>query len=676
MNKTDEIEVMTNREVALEILANRAKNFSPKKIFEILREADEQYTNEGDSFVSDAEYDALRLLAESTFPTDPYFLGIGSSVRGDKIRLPYKMGSLDQVQVGELNNWLKSKNGFKRNFVITDKMDGVSVLLVYGDDGKLQIALTRGDGYQGQDITRHVVNIPSVPKKIGGCLSVRAEIIFSESTFKKIQDKVTRQDGTPFKNPRNAIAGILNHKTVNKIACENMTVFAYSIMGNDLIPLSKERQLKYLSIQGFTIVGYEKIHQSEMTENYLENKIVERKLKLDFAIDGIVVEFNNEDKRKELESDELNPAYAFKYKILDSDNIRTVIVKGVEWNMSKHGYAKPKIKLQPFDLQGVTISNTTGFNAKYIKDNNIGEGTTVKMTRSGDVIPYILEVISGTVADMPKNMDDYEWSENDVDLILKNKNTDEIKIKQLVSWATSMGIDGLKAGSVEKMFEFGYKTPSQLVLLPESLWVHIIGKNGSKIFKSIRTVLNPIELSKLMGSYPSFGVGIGVRKIKLLLDSNPTLSLKILDGKLTQVDVESADTFEEKSAVKVMEGYHQFMDFLKEIDGTYSIMTVKQTGTKFKDQTICFTGFRDKELQQRVEDEGGTVSSSVSKNTTLLVALDPHSQSGKVLRAEELGVKIMGKEEFEKLMPVPNMTKSVSLNDMGDSKDLGQFFEF
>jgi NAD-dependent DNA ligase len=664
---------MTNKELAIKVI-NGDLEGSPNaisiQVFNILREVDDLYTNDGDSYLTDAEYDKLRLVAQKFWPSDPYFMGVGSSVREDKVKLPFKMGSLDQVQVGELDNWLKSKKGFKRNFVITDKMDGVSVLLVYDSNGDFQMALTRGDGYQGQDITRHVKLIPDVPKKVTGRLVVRAEIIFAESTFKKIQNKVTRQDNTPFKNPRNAIAGLVNHKTVNELACKNMTVFAYSTFGMN--ELSKAKQLIFLENQGFRVVGFEKVCQQKMTEDFLKNKISERKNVLDFAIDGIVVEFNNEYKRNELESDDLNPAYAFKYKVLDSDNIREAKVVGVEWNLSKHGFAKPKVKLEPFDLQGVTISNATGFNAKYILDNNIGAGSIVKITRSGDVIPHILEVVKSTKADMPDNINNYYWTDNEVDLVIKNKDTDEIKQKQLVSWATSMGIDGLKAGTVEKVFAVGYKTPADLVTLSKSLWVHLIGRNGEKIFNSIRKVLNPIDLHKLMGSYPSFGVGIGVRKVKLLLDSDPLLSTKILDGKLNRLDIVGAGGYDEKSADKVIDGYGEFLKFLEDIDGLYAVVVARQKFGRFVDQKICFTGFRDKELQELVEKEGGTISSGVSKNTDLLVALDKHSQSSKVLKAEQLGVKVESKEEFEKQFDKVNVSKSVKVAFDADNS----FFDF
>ena len=137
-----------NRKIALEILNNQYT----KGIFRILTIADDEYANTGEPFISDAEYDALRLIAKNIDPNNSYFMGIGSAVRTAKQKLPYTMGSLDQVQVGDIQKWVKSKKLENEEITITDKMDGISVLLVYGDTGALQIALTRGDGYEGHGI--------------------------------------------------------------------------------------------------------------------------------------------------------------------------------------------------------------------------------------------------------------------------------------------------------------------------------------------------------------------------------------------------------------------------------------------------------------------------------------------------------------------------------------------
>ena len=248
-----------------------------------------------------------------------------------------------------------------------------------------------------------------------------------------------------------------------------MTLFAYEIMGSES---NKSAQFLDLDCEGFKVVYHKFFSMDSMTEQKLADLIIDRKSNLDYAIDGLVVDVDDEtghtQKRLKLEdkSDSLNPATAFKYKINDeSDSVDTEVID-VEWNLSKHGYAKPKIKLKPFDIQGVTVSNTTGFNAKYILDNKIGKGSIVKMIRSGDVIPYIQEVIkSSDKALMPENLDDYTWSENAVDLVLKDiSNNENIRLKQLISWSTDLDIPFLKEGNIKELMKQGYDTPEDIAI--------------------------------------------------------------------------------------------------------------------------------------------------------------------------------------------------------------------
>ena len=195
---------------------NDDSDINANEIISILTKADDEYHNGGEPFISDSEYDRLRLKASKDFPTHQYFIGVGSTIRRDKVKLPFQMGSLNQVQVGELSDFIKNKKLGYSSFVVSDKMDGVSAMLVYNELGELQIAFSRGDGIEGQDITRHVKEIPSVPKKISKSMTVRCEIEFSDSNFEKVKKEVTRGDGTPYKNARNAVAGILNSEKVKQ----------------------------------------------------------------------------------------------------------------------------------------------------------------------------------------------------------------------------------------------------------------------------------------------------------------------------------------------------------------------------------------------------------------------------------------------------------------------------
>ena len=641
---------MNNREISLNIL----KNQSTEEIFKILTIADDEYTNNGNTFISDHEYDNLRELAKNIDPSNSYFMGIGATVRTAKQKLPFTMGSLDQIQFGDIQKWVKVKNLKDTTVVISDKMDGVSVLLVYDDTGAFQIALTRGDGFEGQDITRHVKHIPTLPKNVGKKMTIRAELEYSNSNFKIVKSCIKRKDGSVYKNPRNAMAGLMNQESVDVKALELMDIFAYDIMGESM---SKEAQLLTLIGLGFTVVEYNTVWGNSLNDETLSEYISERKLALDYDIDGIVIDVNTSELREGLtnsrNTDSINPAYSIKYKVADANNYHLATVEYVEWNISKHGKAKPRIKLEPFELGGVTISHTTGFNAKYIKDNNIGKGTKVNMTRSGDVIPYIVDIVESTIADMPNNICDFQWNETNADLELINSDGhSDVIIKRIVSWATALDIPNLKEGSVVELINNGYDTPAKIVNMSECILINTIGKNGSKIYNGIIEKLTMIPIEKLAGSYPSFGVGIGVRKFKKLqkhLISNHK-PVSLIDGTLTYGDIVGAEGYDTKSADIVMEGYNEFIAYLELIKDKYSIITASQVSSesKFKDQKICFTGFRNKEWEAIVEENGGEIASGVTKNTTILVTKDTTSTGSKITKAQALGIEIISQEEFGK----------------------------
>jgi NAD-dependent DNA ligase len=359
---------MENKDVALGFIRGET-TFETDTAITILIECDDLYYNaDGESYLDDAEYDALYRITKISKPSDPYFIEVGSEVRGDAVKLPVVMPSLNQVHEGEIEKWIVKHGLMDEEIVATDKMDGTSVCIVYGHNGNFQIAYTRGDGIEGHDITRHVKNIQSVPNSVSGAMIVRAEIEFSETAFEKVRKVCKKSDGTPYKNPRNACAGMINKDRVHPdIVYENLSVFTYEIMECDL---SKKDQLLKLCDEGFEVAKAAVFKGKKLTDEFLSDYIKDRKSHIDFAIDGMVLDINECSVRQRMtdakKSDDINPAFAIKYKILDESNIVETTVESVEWNLSKNGYAKPKIKLTPFELQQVTISNTTGFNAKYI----------------------------------------------------------------------------------------------------------------------------------------------------------------------------------------------------------------------------------------------------------------------------------------------------------------------
>ena len=134
-----------------------------KELVNIVSTAKDQYYNLGQSSITDAEYDAYEAELRARDPGNPVLQKIGSDVRGNKVKLPIPMGSLDQVQEGETVKWIRNQSLEKVDIVATDKLDGNSVLLVYSDNGDLHSAYSRGDGTYGQDVTRHVRRMSGVP---------------------------------------------------------------------------------------------------------------------------------------------------------------------------------------------------------------------------------------------------------------------------------------------------------------------------------------------------------------------------------------------------------------------------------------------------------------------------------------------------------------------------------
>jgi NAD-dependent DNA ligase len=323
----------------------------------------------------------------------------------------------------------------------------------------------------------------------------------------------------------------------------------------------------------------------------------------------------------------------------------------VTWNITKHGFLKPQVNFVPFDLVGVTISNCSGFNAKFIYENGIGPGAKVNMTRSGDVIPFLQSVVKKATPQMPTQV--WEWNETDVDAQII-EHVEEVTIQQTVDFFTSIEAPHLKEGTVRAMFDLHTYDDARHAIVSMlnydvTRWLKCIGANGSKIHTGLKDKKANMELYVLAGSSPFFGRGVGKRKFKKLFDG---LRLHVIDEMplLSKAQIISVDGFEDKTATKIVRGISEFYDFAEAIYGLNLVEAVVAEGGAMDGEKVAFTGFRDKELQVQVEAEGGTMQSSVSGKTTILVAKNPNSTSGKMKKARDNGTRIMGVAEFKEMM--------------------------
>lgn len=626
------------------------EDFPVSRILEVLTTADELYFNDEESFLEDSQYDALKMYAQRLAPADVYFTGVGSAVRGGKIDLPFKMGSLNQVYQGDYVKWVAKCAIESELIVISDKLDGASAMLVYGVDGKLQIAYSRGDGIQGADITRHATKIHNVPQKIdnktGKAVAIRAENIISPNAFTKVNTGKFARGGRIYKNPRNMVSGLMNSSENHAEVYKAIDTVAYEIVGSTL---AKVDQLEQLAKWGFTVVHYSIGQGDYWNDTRLTKLLNDRRADSIYELDGVVIDIDSAKVRARLATDELNPEYAVKFKVADASNNAIATVKGVEWNLSKDGYYKPRVQIHPVDLVGVTIQNLTGFNAKFIRDSGIGPGAKIQITRSGDVIPFILGVVEPVAPQMPDD-DTAVWTDTGVDLIVADASKNStVMFERLNDFFASVDVPHLGDGNLMKMFEMGFDTPEKIIELTQQDISSLVGSAaiGKKIHTGLREKLTNIPIYVLMGSHHAFGRGVGVRKMKKLYEA--------FEGDVAMMEhaneIIAVEGFDTKTATKIAAGFRPFMEFLTKISPyvTLAKYEAKKQG-HLTGKVFVFTGFRSKELEEKIVNAGGTMGSTVSSKTTYLVTAEPNSTSGKAVKAREIGVQVIGQQELTEML--------------------------
>lgn len=625
-----------------------------EEIVELLVACDDAYFNAFESILTDREYDILKRKAFAIEPSNEYFVKIGSDVRGGKIKLPYSMGSLNQVYEGEVSDWVKKYSLQKQEVVITDKLDGVSCLLVY-NGGNLSIAYSRGNGIEGADITRHIKDIPSVPKNIKDVdyLVVRAEIIMKDDVF-------AEKYSTTYKNSRNMASGMVNRKETDHLVLNDLDVVAYEIVAGNSSTVSmdkfnKKYMLEILKSFGFLIANSTEVFGNKLNDIFLSNVLETARSNSPYTLDGLVITVNDHvSLNLQSNSSSLNPEHSVKFKILTDDAIVETIVVAVHWEVSKNGYLKPVVEIVPVELFGTTVTFATGFNGAYIKNNGIGRGAKVRITKSGMTIPFLVAVTHPVTPSLPK-FDIYGgWGFNDsgVEIVVKDKEHPLIVMKQVLDFFEKFKVDLLKEATMTTIWATlpSHKYDDAICDIcdyTESEWVKYIGANGSKIYKSLHQRLENATLETFLGGSRYMGVGFGVRKAKALLNGMFDLPNEL--WMLTVDQIVAKEGFDVKTADMVVTGLPASKTLLERLETMNVIKFVEERKKtmELKDLVVVMTGFRDADLQYRIESKGGKVGSSVSKKTTHVIALTPNSGSGKTQKAIELGITVITPEDFK-----------------------------
>ena len=590
---------------------------------------DDIYYNTGKSSgLTDWRYDSLK---ETLNKRDPdYIVPTGTRIREfeNRSKLPFWLGSMDKKKdEKEILKWSSSNKSKK--YLIEDKLDGVSCLVTI-KSGKVKI-FTRGDGKVGADISYLSQYIKNIPRGIKSTIYLRGELIINYKLFKEKYSK-------EYANPRNLVSGLIGSKTI-KDGLEDIDFIAYEIISDGLAQIPSD-QLDYLNKLGFATVNRQLVDEISL-ENLTEILICAKE-KGDYEIDGLIVHANFEYER----NTSGNPSYAFAFKMRFEDNLIEAKVIRVQWNVSKWGTLKPRVEIEPVQLGGVTITWASGFNGKFIFEKIIGPGAIIEITRSGDVIPYIVRVVKkSNEPDMPQLT--WTWNETKVD-ILTHEYSDTSKVKKIASFFSELGIKHVGEKNVQKMYESGLDTLFKIIGASEQDFTQIPGfgkKLAERTYINIHEGLKALSLPLALGAYGVFGFGMGVKKLTTLFESFPDLLESNTEDIIDQILL--IEGFSDKSAKKIVDNLKdakQFIIDIKKFATFKEISSVIHIESNLKDMKIVLSGFRDKKLEESIVARGGKVMTSVSKQTSILVvSAEP---SGKSIKALELGIPVLGLQEF------------------------------
>lgn len=640
--------------------SNIAEELDDEELVKLMRKLSDAYYNTDTPIVDDKIFDILFDILKERDNDNPFFKEVGSNVRIDrkKVILQYPMGSLEKVKpyTGKLDSWVKK---FKGPYVISDKLDGVSAQ-IYNDNNVLKM-YTKGkgddEGNIGEDIT-HLLKYINIGKieNLPNNSSIRGELIIKKEDFEKIKDS--------YKNIRNTVAGVVNSKKSLDIKIAKLVKFvSYSVLFPEL---NQIKQMKQLQKWGINIVEYKVV--KILNEEYLEKYFKDRRKTSPFDVDGIVC-FDSSKIYKLIPG---SPEYGIAFKMVLDDQFTIATVKRIIWEPTMDSYIKPVVEIIPVELVGTTVTRATACNAKFVVFNKLGKGAKIKIIRSGDVIPHIMEVlVPAKKADMPDIP--YIWNDTEVDIIIDYNEEidkeilDKVNVKLLRHFFKTIGVKFLSEGILKKLVINDYDSIIKILgayAYKEDLYdIQGLGeKSISKIYKGIKNKIETVKIHTFMAATHLFGRGIGKRKLKEIIKVYPNIIYEKWNINELTKKINKIDGFSDIMTNKFVENLDKFKKFCKDLQKVYDISHIinkkevekvtkkDKDKLKFNNLIVVFTGIRDIQLQDLIENNGGKVSSSVSNNTDIVIHSEkPDITNAKYKKAKELNIKLLSLSQFKKI---------------------------
>lgn len=637
------------------------------ELYELIDKYNYHYYQLNESLISDYEFDQLLRELRDLEEEFPQFKRLNSPTqkvggyfdqRFVKETLNPPMISLDNVfNEEELRNFdqrIKDsvKGGY--SYVCELKIDGLAISLEYTP--QLTKAVTRGDGKIGENVTHNVLTIKDLPKQVEQPMIVRGEVYISKANFLKVNEFSDKE----YKNPRNLASGTIRQLDSDVAKERKLDVFCYGLVNAPNYGFDTYYEaMQYLKQLGFRTNEQLKLcHSIDEVIHYI-NTITGMRETLDYEIDGIVIKVNEYKLQEQLGNTSKYPRWATAYKFKSSS--ATTTLEDILLTVGRSGKITPNAILKPTYLMGSVISRATLHNLNYIKEKDIRIGDQVEIIKAGDVIPRVEQVVMSARKDqqpyiMPKTCPvcHTELIKVEADHYCPNVNCAARHEEGLVHFISrdALNIDGLGEKTIIKLIELGkVKEYVDIYRLTSDDLYELEGFKD----KSVNNALNSIKKS-LRVNPSNFIFGIGIKHVGLETAKEIMKVVKTLTD-FVDIDYETLINIPQVGNIIAK----SILDYLnEEVNKNNILMMVNEFGLKndepivetidsvFSGKTIVLTGtlshYKRSDLKKQLEAMGAKVSSSVSKNTDLVIC--GQNPGSKFDQAKTLGIKVIEEDEL------------------------------